>query len=101
DRFGRVREQRWLKSGTALERVQYTFDLNGNRVTRANLVAEALSADQDEWYSYNNLNELTARYRGTLPSSSVWDESFSLDPTGNWNHYANTDLGTQDRTHRP
>ena len=53
DRFGRVIDQRWIKdsSGADLERVEYGFDRASNRVCRDNTVADALSANQDEYYT--------------------------------------------------
>ncbi len=90
DRFGRVYDQRWLvtSSGTAVDRFQYGFDRNSNRVFRDNLVA---SSGQDEYYSYDNLNQLTVLKRGDLNAgrtdisgTPVWQENFTFDPTGNW-----------------
>ncbi|MDW8244161.1 MAG: hypothetical protein RMJ88_13190 [Thermogemmata sp.] len=39
DRFGRIVDQRWLKSsdGSAIDRLQYSYDRNGNRLSRTNL----------------------------------------------------------------
>ncbi len=109
DQFNRVRDQRWLQGVTPLERVQYTFDRNSNRVSRGNRVAQGYAAKQDEYYTYDALNQLTQLQRGTLTydgSGAVtgitpdsWQEDFTLDPTGNWNEYTNPDLGTQERTH--
>lgn len=90
DRFGRAYDQRWLvtSSGTALERVQYGFDRNSNRTFRDNLVA---GSGQDEYYTYDNLNQLTLLKRGDLnggrtdiSGTPVWQENFTFDPTGNW-----------------
>ncbi len=114
DRFGRVVDQRWMKesSGADLERVQYGFDRASNRVWRANPVAEALSANQDELYTYDGLNQLLTLQRGTLNSTKTgitgtptWEEDLTFDPTGNWNNYVNLVNGTmtlnQPRTHNP
>jgi RHS repeat-associated protein len=114
DRFGRVVDQRWMKesSGTDLERVQYGFDRASNRVWRANPVAEALSANQDELYTYDGLNQLLTLQRGTLNAGKTgisgtptWEEDLTFDPTGNWNNYVNLVNGTmtlnQPRTHNP
>ena len=90
DCFGRVYDQRWLvtSSGTAVDRFQYGFDRNSNRVFRDNLVA---SSGQDEYYSYDNLNQLSVLKRGDLNAgrtdisgTPVWQENFTFDPTGNW-----------------
>lgn len=90
DRFGRVYDQRWLvtSSGTALERIQYGFDRNNNRTFRDNLVA---TSGQDEYYTYDNLNQLAVLKRGDLnggrtdiTGTPVWQENFTFDPTGNW-----------------
>ena len=112
DRFGRVIDQRWIKdsSGADLERVEYGFDRASNRVWRDNPVADALSAKQDEFYTYDGLNQLLTLQRGTLNSgrtgisgTPAWEEDFTLDPTGNWDNYVNQVNGTttlnQPRTH--
>ena len=112
DRFGRVIDQRWIKdsSGADLERVQYGFDRASNRVWRDNTVADALTAKQDEFYTYDGLNQLLTLQRGTLNSGKTgingtptWEEDFTIDPTGNWDNYVNQVNGTttlnQPRTH--
>jgi RHS repeat-associated protein len=112
DRFGRVVDQRWIKdsSGADLERVEYGFDRASNRVWRDNTVADALTAKQDEFYTYDGLNQLLTLQRGTLNSGKTgisgtptWEEDFTIDPTGNWNNYVNQVNGTttlnQPRTH--
>jgi len=112
DRFGRVIDQRWIKDSTGadLERVEYGFDRVSNRVWRNNTVANALSANQDEYYTYDGLNQLLTLQRGTLNSGKTgitgtptWEEDFTFDPTGNWNNYVNQVSGTttlnQPRTH--
>src|SRR5438093_431642 len=65
DRFGRVYDQRWIKTstGTALERIQYGFDRVNNRTFRDNLVA---ASGQDEYYTYDGLYQLTVLQRGDL-----------------------------------
>src|SRR5207249_6383340 len=65
DRFGRVVDQRWIKTstGTALERIQYGFDRANNRTFRDNLVA---ASGQDEYYTYDGLYQLTVLQRGDL-----------------------------------
>ena len=72
DRFGWVIDQRWIKdsSGADLERVEYGFDSVSNRVWRDNTVANALSAYQDEFYTYDGLNQLLTLQRGT-PNSDT------------------------------
>jgi YD repeat-containing protein len=90
DRFGRIVDQRWLKSsdGSALDRLQYSYDRNGNRLSRTNLIDAAFS----ESYSYDNLNQLVGFTRGSHNRS--WD----YDAQGNWQSVT-TDGSTQTRTH--
>jgi RHS repeat-associated protein len=90
DRFGRIVDQRWLKSsdGTAVDRLQYTYDRNGNRLSRTNLINAAFS----ESYSYDNLNQLTGFTRGS--HSRSWD----YDAQGNWQSVT-TNGSTQTRSH--
>jgi hypothetical protein len=70
-----------------LDRIQYGFDRNSNRVFRDNLV---VSSGQDVYDSYDNLNQLTVLKRGDLNAgrtdisgTPVRQENFTLDPTGN------------------
>lgn len=90
DRFGRVIDQRWLKTsdGSNRARVQYGYDRNSNRLFRDDLVA---ASAQDELYSYDNINQLVQRQRGTLNSGRTaitgtpdGQEDFTYDPSGNW-----------------
>lgn len=107
DRFGRVIDQRWLKGGSALERLKFGYDRASNRLWRRNVVA---GSGQDEFYTYDGLYQLLKLQRGTLngnrtgiSGTPVWEEDFTFDPTGNWAHYATKVNGTaslnQDRTH--
>ncbi|MCS7022805.1 MAG: hypothetical protein NZU63_13380, partial [Gemmataceae bacterium] len=90
DRFGRIVDQRWLKSsdGSAIDRLQYSYDRNGNRLSRTNLLDAAFS----ESYSYDNLNQLIGFTRGS--HSRSWD----YDAQGNWQSVT-TDGSTQTRSH--
>ena len=112
DRFSRLTDQRWITTGTgtALERTQYGYDQAGNRLWRANLVAESAGANQDEYYYYDGLYQLQNLQRGTLnggrtgiSGTLTWEENYTLDPTGNWNNYQTKLSGTwnldQNRTH--
>ena len=90
DRFGRVVDQRWIKTSTLtnLARIQYGFDRNSNRTFRNDLVA---GTGQDEFYVCDNLAQLKSLDRGTLNGSRTgitgtptWEEDFNFDETGNW-----------------
>jgi len=111
DRFGRVVQQLWRDYGASEDRDKfiYTYDRNSNRTSKD----LTLVAGEDEKYTYDNLNRLTAYDRGTLSggniTSKVRNEAWGLTPTGNWNGYQvdadgdgnytdATDLD-QDRTH--
>jgi RHS repeat-associated protein len=113
DRFGRVVDQRWLKTsdGTHRERIQYGFDRANNRTFRDNLVA---ASGQDEFYTYDGLSQLSNLDRGDLNAgrtaitgTPVKEEDFNYDPTGNWrgtsSAYVTKTNGTvdlnQNRTH--
>ena len=92
DRFGRVQDQRWYKSGTDKERVKYGFTEAGNRQWRENTVA---TSGQDEYYTYDGLYQQDSLKRGDLTGTfpnytgiagtPTWQEDFDYDPTGNWN----------------
>lgn len=107
DRFGRVVDQRWRHGSAEKERVQYGFDRASNRVWRDNLVA---ASGQDEYYTYDGVNEIKTLKRGTLNAgrtgisgTPAWQEDFTYDPIGNWNAYVTKVSGTttlnQTRTH--
>src|SRR5262249_8349873 len=90
DRFGRVADQRWLKSsdGSNIDRYQYTYDRDSNRLTRTNVVNTSFN----ETYTYDSLNELATFARGSHTQS--WS------PDGNGNFSTVTTDGTgQTRTH--
>ena len=112
DRFGRVVDQRWVSSASGawadLDRSQYGYDRNGNRLYERNLVNPALS----ELYhgggasgGYDKLDRLTGFARGTLNAAgdgldgaSARGQSWSLDALGNWDSVT-TDGAAQTRTH--
>jgi len=101
DRFGRVVDQRWINgSGTDLDRYQYGYDRDGNRLYKDNRVIASLS----EVYTYDSLNQLASYKLGTLngtktdvtgsPSNS---QSWDYDGVGNWDSIT-TNSTTQTRT---
>ena len=69
DRFGRVVDQRWLKTstGTATDRFKYGYDRNGNRLYRDNIVnavfGELYHASGSS-YGYDNFDQLSEFRRG-------------------------------------
>jgi RHS repeat-associated protein len=91
DRFGRIIDQRWRKTSdsTDRERVKYGYDRAGNRRWRQNTVA---GTGQDEFYTYDGLEQVKTLDRGTLtgnPPTGIsgtpsWEEDWNYDPTGNW-----------------
>jgi len=110
DQFDRLLEALWQYYGTPnadREKVDYAYDLAGNRVTRDNLVTG--SAGQDEKYGYDGLWQITTLDRGTLSggniTSKVFGQAWTFDPTGNWDNFKqdNDGNGTWDlnlnRTH--
>jgi YD repeat-containing protein len=115
DRFGRIVDQRWLKTSTPTgtnDRFQYGYDRDGNRLYRDNLVNDSF----DELYhangpsaGYDRLNQLTDFRRGALSdtnSDNVPDtvatasrsQNWDYDALGNWDSVT-SDGGTQTRTH--
>jgi RHS repeat-associated protein len=91
DRFGRVVDQRWLPPAnpqSATDRFQYSYDRDGNRLTRTNLVNPAFS----EQNSYDALNRLTSFAQGSHT------QGWNLDSLGNWNTVT-TDGTSQNRSH--
>jgi RHS repeat-associated protein len=120
DRFGRVTDQKWVKTsgGTYTDRFEYTYDRNSNRLSR-DVTASSGPTDQDEAYTYDNLDRLSKMNRGTLSSGTIsdgsatytqrWDGaggSGGLDALGNWKGVSTDADGggggsatTQSRTH--
>ena len=112
DRFGRVVDQHWLTSNysgatTELDRFQYGYDRDGNRLYRDN----ALNAAFGETYvgssgaGYDQLNRLTGFARGTLNASKTGlsgsasrSQAWNLDALGNWQS-STTDGATESRAH--
>jgi RHS repeat-associated protein len=114
DRFGRVVDQRWLKTSDSshTDRFQYGFDRSGNVLYEKNLVDTTFS----ELYhangasnGYDSLNQISEFRRGSLSDansdgvpdtvttasrSQVW----TYDPLGNWSTVSN-DGTAQNRTH--
>jgi RHS repeat-associated protein len=103
-----VVDQRWLivASGLALDRFQYGYDRDSNRLYRDNLVNSSFG----ELYhangpsnGYDQLNQLTNFARGTLNSTKdtittpSHSQSWTLDALGNWSSVT-TDGSTQTRT---
>jgi RHS repeat-associated protein len=90
DRFGRIVDQRWLTAanGVAVDRYQYTYDRNGNRLTESN----ALNTSLNETYGYDSLNQLTNF--STTGTTKSWD----FDALGNWDGVT-TNGTTQTRSH--
>jgi RHS repeat-associated protein len=85
-----------------LDRYQYGYDQNSNRLWKANVVGTPIvSGGLDERYSYNDINRLTQMQRGTLSGgvitgTPVRQMDYTLDPTGNWNAYLTKTNGTTD-----
>ncbi|HEY5313267.1 MAG TPA: RHS repeat domain-containing protein, partial [Pirellulales bacterium] len=97
DNFGRVIDCRWRKvsTGSDVERIQYGYDQASNRTWRHNTVAPA---GNDEFYTYDGLHRLDNFQRGTFSgsdrttiTSQTLGQSWTLDATGNWSAFANTD----------
>jgi len=88
DSFGRVVDQNWKKGSSSTDRFTYSYDRDGNRLTKSNSVNTAFS----ESYSYDNLNQLSSFTRGSHTQS--WD----FDAVGNWNSVT-TDGTVQTRSH--
>jgi RHS repeat-associated protein len=114
DRFGRVVDQRWLKtsSGSATDRFKYGYDRDSNRLYRDNAVNAAFG----ELYhangasaGYDNLNQLTDFRRGTLSdtngdgipdtvTTASRSQDWTLDGQGNWSTLTSDGTGVN-RTH--
>jgi len=94
DRFGRTTDLLWRDYGasTDVDRFQYSYDRNSNRLSKENTVAVG---GFDELYGNDALNRLLQFNRGDLNDTKkkvtepTWLQSWNLDPTGNWSGYTN------------
>ena len=101
DRFGRVTDAHWANSAgsTTLGRVKYGYDRVSNRTWRDNL-SPGMTVGSDELYSYDQLQRLQNLNRGTLNTggtaitSPTFGQDWTLDETGNWNGFKQSDNGT-------
>ena len=97
DSLNRVVDNLWRNYGTSTDadRIQYTYDRAGNRLSRENAVAPG---GNDELYRYDGVNRLVDLARGdlTVAKDRVTDptltERWNLDATGNWSRYTNADF---------
>jgi YD repeat-containing protein len=101
DRFYRIVDQRAISGTTDLDRFQYGYDRNGNRLWRDNLVNAAFG----ELYAYDGLNQLVSMDRGTLNGSKTGltgsasrSQDWDYDSLGNWDSVT-TDGSAQTRGH--
>jgi hypothetical protein len=97
-------------SNTDLSRVEYGYDRASNRTWRANPTDPATSHD---WlYNHDGLHRLQSAQRGTLNgtrtalSACVFANCWTLDETGNWSGFKQSDNGStwsleQSRTANP
>ncbi len=91
DRFGRIVDQNWDKSGTPVDRYQYAYDRNGNRTSRTNAVNSAFN----EVYTYDNLNQIIAFNRNSGARTLAWD----YDALGNMESVTTNGGSPVTRTH--
>ena len=93
DPYGRVQTQNWTSNGSdgpTIDGYVYTYDPAGNVLSKKNMVTSGSSTlpPLDEYYTYNDLNELTGMARGTLDNngtipSPVTTQNWTLDAAGN------------------
>ena len=102
DRFGRTVDMRWstTANGAIRDRFQWGYDRAGNRTWKATLAAT--SGGQDEKYEHDTLYQVTDFARGTLNinRSAIGaipanEQTWTYDPTGNWDRYTTADDGTE------
>ncbi len=88
DRFGRVDNCLWQKSGATLAQIQYGYDRASNRTWRK----DGVLTGYDELYAYDGLYRLTDQKRGTLngtqtaitSGTGTFQQQWGLDGTRNW-----------------
>jgi RHS repeat-associated protein len=107
DRFGRIVDQKWTDGTNDLDRWQYGYDENGNRMYRDNTI----TAGFDELYhadgsssGYDNVNQLREFQRGTFSgnfhtiSSETRKQVWTPDLLGNFVTVATTQSTTTTET---
>ena len=92
DRFSRITDHAWKKSGADVVRVQHGYDRANNRSDRTDVVHTANS----EVYTYDGVSQIKSLNRG----ASSFTESWDYDGTGNWAQY-NKNGTLESRTHNP
>jgi RHS repeat-associated protein len=95
DRFGRVIDQHWINTNTSTvtDEFTYSFDRDGNRLSRNNTVNTAFNEQYTDMSgAYDPLNRMTAFSRGS--HSQRW----GLDALGNWTTLTTDGTQTQTRT---
>jgi len=101
DRFSRTIDMRWIDSsdGGVKDRIQYGYDMAGNRTWRKNLAATQGGQDFD--YRYDGLYQVKESSLGTLNLNQTAiggvpaaDEQFAYDATGNWTKHTERESGT-------
>ncbi|MCA9091450.1 MAG: hypothetical protein KDA90_22775, partial [Planctomycetaceae bacterium] len=109
DRFGRIKDCRWYNTDAEsdLSRIQYGYNRASSRLWRQN---DSDPNHEHDWlYSYDGLQRLKEAERGTLNgtqtglTSAQFAQCWSLDATGNWEGFRQSDSGSawslvQDRT---
>jgi RHS repeat-associated protein len=104
DLFNRFIDQRWQSDITAtptdIDRCQYGYDQNSNRLWKANVVGTAaVSSGLDEAYVNDSVSRLTQMQRGVLSSGVITgtpstEQDWTLDPTSNWSSFLTKASGT-------
>jgi len=104
DRFGRVIDLPWTKSGAALMQLRYGYDRASNRTYREDVVATAAGKNLDELYEYDDLQRLKKYHQGRLADANTRivspgvQQGWALDATGNWRNFTQFDPGNSAAT---
>lgn len=78
DRFGRIVDQRWRSGSTDKDRFAYTYDRDGNRLTKNNSINSAFNETYTN-YTYDGLNQIASFAR------TGRSQSWGYDALGNFN----------------
>jgi RHS repeat-associated protein len=111
DQFGRPLSYVWSRYGAingTIDRVNYSYDYAGNRLSRDIPSSLYATDDRDQVYQYDGLQRLSAMDQGTLASGAIsgtpeQQEWWELDTLGNWATFDTFEDGVptleQTRTH--
>lgn len=89
DRFGRVTDQKWIKTSTVKDEFEYEYDYSSNPTVRE--VVTVADSPKSQTYSYDDHDRLLTYDQGIFDGTDIDDpnivKNWELDELGNWTKY--------------